>query len=121
MDLHQLAATLKAQILTKGRPGARQPDRVVASDRVSELLQLAGGDTLLLSAIPAAQLLRIAELMDAPAICVIGDSPAGERLIATARGRGIALLFRNGSVAEHLEQTGDPAPPDGKARNGGSV
>ena len=59
---------------------------------MSDLTANAAPDTLLLTALNNAQLIRVAELMDAPAICLVeGAQPCAE-LLAGAERAGMVIL-----------------------------
>ncbi len=92
MTVRQLAGILGARLLTAGRSADRAVSRMFAGRNVSGLLAAAAADTMLISGLPGAQLLRLAELMDAPAICLVEGVEVSPELVHTARGRGVALL-----------------------------
>ena len=63
-----------------------------AGDRMSDLLERARPDTLLVTRLANPHLFRMAELMDVPAVClVLGEAP-GPELLQAADASGIALL-----------------------------
>ena len=108
-----LAAKIGATVVTAGKEQAAI-QHVYAGDRISDLLNHAGRGTLLVSHLPAIQVIRLAELMDLPAVCVVGGgratagspcqgaSPEPEA-VAAAQRHGTSLLV---SPAELLETCG---------------
>jgi hypothetical protein len=66
--------------------------RVHASDTMSDLIEHAAADTLLLTTLNNNQLIRVAELMDVPGICLVGGAVPGPELLARANAAGTAIL-----------------------------
>lgn len=82
--LEDLARQIGATILTPGRPGA-VVDRIYAGDRISDLLDQASDRTLLVTNLVGGQLMRVAELMDVPGICLVnGHAPDADTLSRAA-------------------------------------
>jgi hypothetical protein len=74
--------------------GSDFPDvhRVYCADTMSDLIEHASPDTLLVTSLNNAQLIRVAELMDVPGICLtLGVEPAAD-LLGRARAVGTAIL-----------------------------
>ncbi len=92
MTVRQIAELLGARVFTAGGSANVQISRAFAGNHVSELLGAASAETLLVSSLSGAQLLRLAELMDVPAICLVGGTEVSAELVYAARGRGVALL-----------------------------
>jgi hypothetical protein len=91
MRLDELAREIGAQVAAAGRPAA-EVDRVYAGDRISDLLDQATDRTLLVTNLVGAQLLRLAELMDVPGICLTrGHVPDG-RMCQLADRHGTMLM-----------------------------
>lgn len=91
MKIHDLAGRIGATILTQP-PAETAIEHVYAGDRVSDLLSQAHDRALLVSNLNGSQLLRLAELMDAPAVCLLnGHMPDMEVITAAAEG-GTAIL-----------------------------
>jgi hypothetical protein len=78
-------------VLARGGAGA-DVARVFAANTISGLLANASADCLLVTALANAQLARVAEIMDAPGICLVDSTAPGEELLAAARQAGSALL-----------------------------
>lgn len=68
---------------------------------MSSLIANASPDTLLVTSLNNSQLIRVAELMDAPGLCLVGGAQPSPELIARAREAGAAIM-----VSPHgLEET----------------
>ena len=67
-------------------------EHVYAGDRISDLLSHASPQTLVLTGLSGPQLVRAAELMDVPAICVLNGGAPDRAAVEAAREKGIALL-----------------------------
>jgi hypothetical protein len=86
--------------------GGADPDTeilsVYAADTMSELIAHASAGTLLLTHLDNAQLVRVAELMDAPAICLLDGARPGDELLAAAAAAGAAVLVSGAGRVETL-------------------
>ena len=102
MIITDLAAKIGATVVAAGREQAAI-ERVYAGDRISDLLNHAGRGTLLVSHLPAIQLIRLAELMELGAVCVVGGAAPEPEAVAAAQRHGTSLLV---SPAELLETCG---------------
>jgi len=92
MNLTDLAREIGAHVAAGGRPNCRAVDRVYAGDRISDLLTHASHTTLLVTNLSSALLVCVAELMDVPAICLVGGQNPAPEIIAAARSRGMFLM-----------------------------
>ncbi len=92
MDVKELAALSELQMILDPGPVRAEVVRVSASDTMSDLIANAGRDTLLVTSLNNSQLIRVAELMDAPGICLVGGTPPCDQLLASARRAGTAIL-----------------------------
>lgn len=92
MRLLDLIGRIDAKVLTSPPSRDIEIKRVCAGDRISDLLSEGTTETLLVTNLTGAQILRVAELMDVPAICLLnGAAPEAEVIGAAAR-HGTALL-----------------------------
>ena len=90
--LDELARCVGAQIITGEACPQRVVEKIYAGDRVSDLLNEASDRTLLVTNLMSLQMIRVAELMDVPAICFVnGVSPEPE-IVAKADGTGTTLM-----------------------------
>ncbi len=107
MQIEELARRSGVRILQA--PGAPGGDiaRVFGADTMSGLLANAAPDCLLVTGLANQQLGRIAELMDVPGICLVGNHEPDAGLLAAARAAGTALLASPldlGSTIRTLEE-----------------
>lgn len=92
MKLTDLICRIGAKVLTSGAMLDAEIKRIYASDRISDLLSQGDTETLLVTNLTGVHILRAAELMDVPAICLLnGVSPEPELTTAAER-KGRALL-----------------------------
>jgi len=92
MDIHALARTIRS-IEYAGSPREnREITRVHASNTMSELIAHAASDTLLVTALDNCQLIRVAELMDVPGICLVSNAPPSPDFVAKAAEAGTTIL-----------------------------
>jgi hypothetical protein len=92
MNLSDLARQIGAQLFPPGGktcPGALE---VHASDTMSSLIANASHDTLLVTSLNNNQLIRVAELMDAPGLCLVGGAQPNPQLLARARETGAVIM-----------------------------
>ncbi len=117
MSLEDLALTIEA---TLHAASGQQPISVTsihASDTMSDLIAHAASSTLIVTSLNNMQLVRIAELMDAPAICLAGGVSPSSQLLAAAKRVGKTVLVSPLSPAEatsrlrrSLEEAGEKRP-----------
>jgi hypothetical protein len=100
MRLDELARRIEARVLAPGGRPQAEITRVYGGDRMSDLLAQATESTLLVTALANAHLLCVAELMDAPGICLVGGSEPAPELLAAAARTGTALLVSPAAMAE---------------------
>jgi redox-sensing transcriptional repressor len=92
MRLQELARKIGARILTPHPETAGEVTRIYAGDRVSDLLNEASDQTLLVTNLANLQMVRVAELMEVPAICFVdGVDPAPE-IVDLAAENGTLLM-----------------------------
>ncbi len=100
MKLGEIADRIGAQLVLPGVASGEEIRRIVASDRMSDLLAQAGEETLLVTRLANAHLGRIAGLMDAPAVCLVDGVSPEDELLCTAAALGTALLVSPTDLAE---------------------
>jgi redox-sensing transcriptional repressor len=86
-----LAQRIGARVVAGGA-GDRSVCRIYAGDRVSDLLNEASDKTLLVTNLMSLQMIRVAELMDVPAICFVNDVDPSPEIVARADSTGTVLL-----------------------------
>jgi hypothetical protein len=92
MNLEKLAERIGAKILILGGAGSAEIDRVYAGDRISDLLNHASDKTLLVTNLTSAHILRVAELMDVPGICLLNAFTPEPEVIDVAEKHGTAIM-----------------------------
>jgi len=93
MIITRIAGAIDGRIVAGDRTASdRGVTKVYAGNRISDILRKADSDTLLVSGIASRHLLDIAQLMDAPCVCLAGNAPADTKLVQAAESRGIALM-----------------------------
>ncbi len=94
MKLSELADKLGARIVANvQRADEAQVERFHISDRISDLLNSASDETLLVTGLVNAHLARVAELMDAPGICLLDGLAPDAPLLEAALQRGIVIMI----------------------------
>ena len=92
MLIRELAERVGARIVA-GEDGLDATvTEVCAGDRISDLLAQASSASLVVTNLAGTSLLRTAQLMDVPAICVVGDVEPEQAMNDVAERHGIALL-----------------------------
>jgi hypothetical protein len=92
MKISEIAQTIGAKVLSPGNGGDSDITNVWAGDKMSDLLNAASSETLLVTHLNNQQLIRAAELMDIPAICFLGGSSPDDELIKAINKIGTVLL-----------------------------
>ena len=92
MEASGLIRRIGAKVLTSGAMLDAEIKRIYAGDRISDLLSQGDTETLLVTNLAGRHILRAAELMDVPAICLLnGISP--EHGLTTVADRNGTVLF----------------------------
>lgn len=92
MKVKEIAELIDARLHLGTSSGDSEVARVHASDTMSDLIEHASADTLLLTTLNNNQLIRVAELMDVPGICLVSGADPVPELLARARAAGTAIL-----------------------------
>jgi hypothetical protein len=92
MNLSELALKINASIFPPAGKCCPEVKGVHAADTMSSLIANASPDTLLVTSLNNSQLIRVAELMDAPGLCLVGGAQPSSELIARAREAGAAIM-----------------------------
>jgi hypothetical protein len=112
MRLCDLAECIGARVLTHpNRAACVQIERAFAGNQLGELLAKADRVTLLVSALNNSHLARVADLTEAPGICLVGGATANDDLLRAASDSGCVLLVARGDLEEmyrRLRQRGIP-------------
>jgi len=92
MRLLDLIGRIDAEVLTAPPSRDIEITRVCAGDRISDLLSDGTAETLLVTNLTGAQIFRVADLMDVPAICLLNGAAPETELITAAGRHGATLL-----------------------------
>lgn len=104
LDVQDIAEKIGGRLVA-GSPGTRLVDRVYAGDRMSDVLDQAAPGTMLVSHLASHHLLRVAELMDVPCVCLAGNATPVADLVRAAEQQGTALMVSGlevGKICERL-------------------
>jgi len=92
MDMRDLRKELQAVEYSVPGMQPRTVSRFYASNTMSDLIAHASPDTLLATALNNSQLVRVAELMDVPGICLVGGAQPSADLLSRAGEAGTTIL-----------------------------
>ena len=92
MKLEQLIEAIGARVLQPGGRRGAEIARVFAGDKMSALLERAGPETMLVTNLANVQLACVAELMDCPALCLVGGTEPDPHLLEAAARAETAVL-----------------------------
>ena len=104
MNVKELAHHIDARLLLGNGSGDPEVKRVHAADTMSDLIGHAAADTLLVTSLNNNQLIRVAELMDVPGICLVGGANPDPALLSRAKAAGTAILLTMHSLDETCRQ-----------------
>ncbi len=107
----ELAARAGMQLISPSEDGGVEVSRVYAADTMSELIAHASSGTLLVTHLDNAQIARVAELMDVPAICLVDGVQAGRELLEAARAAGAAVMVSRSGLAQTVRTLEDLLQP----------
>ena len=100
MNLAYLARKIGARVVTEGNSPNHVIDNIYAGDRISDLLTHASRKTLLVTNLSSALLVCVAELMDVPAVCLVGGQPPAPEIVSAAKAHGMFLMVSHGDLFE---------------------
>src|SRR5271157_4648175 len=100
MDLDRLAHKINARHFPPAGERCREVRSIHAADTMSSLIANASPDTLPVTSLNNSQLIRVAELMDAPGLCLVGGAQPSPELIARAREAGAAIMVSARGLVE---------------------
>jgi len=100
MKVKELAGIIDARLHQGTCPEDLEITRIHVSDTMSDLIEHAAAKTLLVTTLHNSQLVRVAELMDVPAICLAGGADPQPELLARARAAGTAILVSRTGLEE---------------------
>ncbi len=100
MKLKELAEKIGARVVQYGKSAGIEIKRVYAGDKMSDLLSEATEETLLVTNLANTQLVRVAELMDVPGICLLNDVVPGPELVRSSIEHGTAIIVSKSGMFE---------------------
>jgi hypothetical protein len=103
MTVHELSLRCKLSLIVTPARARGTVARIFASNTMSDLVTNAASDTLLVTSLNNSQLVRIAELMDAPGICLVGGASPSPALMAGAERAGKAIAVSAAALEETRE------------------
>ena len=92
MKMRELASRIGARIYPVSESSDPEVGLVVAADTASGLIAGASPQCLMVTGLANPQLIRIAELMDAPGLCLTGAVEPGRDLLDPARASGLTIM-----------------------------
>lgn len=92
MNLEQIVTILDGDFLTRQNHGQRDVQTGCGCDLMSDVLAFIKQDSLLLTGLTNAQVIRTAEMADIQAICFVRGKKPSQQVIALAEEKDIALL-----------------------------
>ena len=100
MKVSELASRAGMQLFSPPDDALADVSRVYAADTMSELIAHASTGTILVTHLDNAQLARVAELMDAPAVCLVDHEHPAPGLLEAARRAGAAVVVSRLGLAD---------------------
>jgi hypothetical protein len=92
MNLSELAKKINARFYPCSGQRCPEARAIHASNTMSSLIANASRDTLLVTSLNNSQLIRVAELMDAPGLCLAGGVQPSPELLARARETNAVIM-----------------------------
>ena len=104
MKLNTIADKIDAKVLHQGKFFENEILRFYAGDKMSDLLNEASETTLIVTNLANPQLLRFAEIMDVPGICLLNSTdPPGDVIKAVNR-LGTTIIVAPHDMSETCER-----------------
>jgi hypothetical protein len=100
MNLARIAQSIDARILPANSRSDREITKVYAGDRISDLIAQASPETLLVTNLANAQLIRVAQLMDCPGICLVNGADPGPELTSALAAGGTTVMISGDGLFE---------------------
>ncbi len=116
MNIQDLAKRINAQVYCRADADGQDLQTIYAGDTMSELIAHAAPATLLVTSLNNNQLVRVAELMDVPGICITNGAVPTADLIARAEAAGTTILVSPFGYAKTLRLLEDTLAGRGAAK-----
>jgi hypothetical protein len=92
MTIQEISRRIDARLQRGSENTSKEAARFFSSDTMSELIAHAAPDTLLVTRLNNFQLVRVAELMDVPGICLVNGATPAPELLTLAGASATAIL-----------------------------
>lgn len=102
MRIAELVERTGITLVSPAEEACSEVSRAYAADTISDLIAHASSGTLLVTHLDNPQLARVAELMDAPAVCLVDGAQPGAELRAAARRAGAAVMVSSLGLSETM-------------------
>jgi len=116
MTIRELAKKVDAQLYLQSEEATAEVEAVYSASTMSDLIAHAATHTLLLTTLCSTQLIRVAELMDAPGLCLAHPAEPRPELLAAAARSGIPLMLSPYDLPETRRRLEDCLIGRGAAR-----
>ena len=100
MKLSDLIQSIRARTLTIQSSRDAEIEGIYAGDRISDLLSQGDAGILLVTNLTGLQILRVMELMDVPALCLLNGITPEVEVVRAAEEDGAVLLVSPSSMFE---------------------
>jgi hypothetical protein len=100
MRIEELARAIDARLILPSSSGNPSITSVYGGATMSDLMANAAPGTLLVTSLNNPQLIRVADLMDVPGICLVDGCVPSAQLVSQARTAGTALLVSPAGLPE---------------------
>jgi hypothetical protein len=100
MKVAELAEHAGIQLVSPEKHAGTLVSQVYAANTMSDLIAHASSGTILVTHLDNPQLARVAELMDAPAVCLVDGAQPGRELLDAARRAGTAVMVSGLGMAD---------------------
>lgn len=104
MKLKKLAEKIGAKILNNGKCVSIEINRVYAGDKMSDLLNEASDTTLIVTHLVNPQLLRFAEIMEVPGICLLNGVAPESDFVEAVMKHGTTFIVSPHGMSETCER-----------------
>jgi len=104
MKLQTLTERIGANILYQGHCSTNEIVRFYAGDKMSDLLNYASDSTLIVTNLVNRQLLRFADLMDVPGICLLNDVELSEEMLTTIHEHACTVIVSPHDMQETCQR-----------------
>jgi len=100
VKLGEIAAATDSELLAGDGESDVRVERFIGSNRISALLCRASDKTLIVTSLSGTQLLRVAQLMEVPGICLADGLSPDIEFVQKAAASGLILIKSPFSIAE---------------------